>query len=209
MAGVQRARFQTTYAAVADGYQEAAERWFGLGEDALAAKLGRFTKGKHVGKVRGWMVWCKCVEGGWAHGKGVVRPGIIHAMFCETYDDMIHKQQLPAAEFWAWSTRVDTCYGYNPAEARRLREISQLVDAATLHWPIVEHWTPEQEAALEKWVAMIVPDADHAKHANLREDVKRSLKQHCIDREMDAYEIEQTTRLSPNYVQRVAQPVAG
>lgn len=196
MSGVQYCKWERKNATVADGYLGTVEKWFGLDEAGLAAKFGRFVRGKRKDAPRGFLVWIKCIEGGWSHKLGgVVRPGIIYAQLLATYEEMCRVFTLQTDEFCVGAVRVDTCYGFDPVAARHARELLELVYNATANWPICAAWTAEQDVALDKWVALVVPDDHHAKYPWLREQVKGHLKHHAIQREMDAYEIEQLTRL--------------
>lgn len=99
---------------LADGADLAA-RWFGMDEAQIAEQCGRFTRGKNKGKVRGWIVWTKAEIGGWCFPLGcVVRPGMMFAAFCKTYDDAYRVMNLPTAEFQACAKRVDRAYGHDP-----------------------------------------------------------------------------------------------
>lgn len=132
MAGVQQCRFDynSSYA-----YQmlDGVNRWFGFTEDDLAAKCGRFVRGKHKGKVRGWIVWRKCIEGGWNFKlNGVVKPGMMFARFCLTYDESCEMMNAPTDEFFMGAVRVDTAYGHDPVKARADRAAAEVAAAAKL-----------------------------------------------------------------------------
>lgn len=54
---------------------------FGLTEPELEAIVGRYTKGKWKGELKGKITWTKCVRGGWYKHNGaggVMRPGALH-----------------------------------------------------------------------------------------------------------------------------------
>lgn len=45
--------------------------------DEILAKIGRYTRGKRVGKLRGTLEWYKVTAGGWDYsGGGIIYPGI-------------------------------------------------------------------------------------------------------------------------------------
>jgi hypothetical protein len=56
--------------------RELAQAWFGFDNDILAALVGRYSRGKNKGKLRGEVTWKRCVRGGW-NGQGVTLPGAI------------------------------------------------------------------------------------------------------------------------------------
>lgn len=64
--------------------QQLAQLWFGLDNDMLASLVGRISRGKRKGQLRGQILWSKCTRGGWQHseygdGGHVVFPGLIRA----------------------------------------------------------------------------------------------------------------------------------
>lgn len=98
---------------------ELASRWFGFSEQDIEAKVGRFVRGKRQGKLRGWIVYMKCREGGWVYSlQTVVRPGMIFATFVEKYDDLSTISGSPLERIFQRFTRVDTCYGHEPGRTR-------------------------------------------------------------------------------------------
>lgn len=122
MSGVQTCKWEPTKVDACATNPGLAARWFGMDEAAIEAAAGRFKKGKNAGKLRGWIVYRKCREGGWCFPVGgVIRPGITYAIFCSTYDGQCETFNLPTERFIAAATRVDTCYGYDPAQARAER----------------------------------------------------------------------------------------
>ncbi len=96
-----------------------ASRWFGMTEADIERQCGRFTKGKHKGELRGWIVYHKVREGGWSFASGgVFKPGLIFAQFAKTYDESSELFNLPTDKFVHGATRVDTCYGHCPVKSR-------------------------------------------------------------------------------------------
>jgi len=45
--------------------QSYAKKVFGLDDAGLEALVGRYTRGKHKGELRGWIGWFKTTKGGW------------------------------------------------------------------------------------------------------------------------------------------------
>jgi hypothetical protein len=112
---VQYAKFSRRSDACSTDEGALAARWFGLSAADLEAQAGRFTKGKNKGKLRGWVVFVKCTEGGWVRGlQGVVKPGMIFARFAKTYDEQADLVNLPLERFFAGARRVDSAYGHTP-----------------------------------------------------------------------------------------------
>lgn len=50
----------------------------GFSNDIIEAIVGRYSKGKRKGQLRGTVTWKKTVEGGWVRGQGVRYPGLQH-----------------------------------------------------------------------------------------------------------------------------------
>lgn len=99
-----------------------AEKWFDLDAAAIEKSAGRYTRGKHKGDLRGYIVWREVVEGGWLSGIGVCRPGMVFAMFCPSWDAREAADRMSDGDFYRASNRVDTRYGYDrKAEAERRR----------------------------------------------------------------------------------------
>lgn len=103
---------------------EVALRWFGMTESDIERDCGRFLKGKNKGKLRGWIIYQKIEVGGWNYAmRCVFKPGMIFAHFCKTYDDIsavLYPKQR-GCTFFHGATRVDTCYGFDPARAREAK----------------------------------------------------------------------------------------
>lgn len=121
MSGVQKCEWELVKVDDCATNPGLASRWFGMDEAAIEAAAGRFKKGRNAGKLRGWVVYRKVRIGGWCYGiGGVLRPGMIFAHFCPTWDEMQDTAYGPHSieEFLAGATRVDTCYGHDPAQAR-------------------------------------------------------------------------------------------
>lgn len=119
---VQKCRFETRVVAMSDrDGLEIAARWFDLTPEQVEAQCGRFARGQHKGNLRGWIVYRKCVEGGWSYGvHGVIRPAMIFAAFCSTFDEMEIARSSTFGEFCPMAQRVDSAYGYDrKADAAR------------------------------------------------------------------------------------------
>jgi hypothetical protein len=123
---VQTCKWEMKTAAMSQGASIAA-KWFGMSESDIEAACERFTKGKNKGALRGWIVYRKCTEGGWSFPlHSVVRPGMIFARFCKSYDESCEAVNLPTDRFIPSATRVDSAYGYSPEQAR-----AQIAQAAS------------------------------------------------------------------------------
>jgi hypothetical protein len=131
MAGVQKCSWKREEAGVAQPFAlQLAAKWFGMSEADVEAAAGRFTRGKNKGKLRGWIVWQKCTEGGWCYPlHSVIKPGMMFAHFVKTWDEMANLMGLATDRFMAGAVRVDTSYGYSP-EAERARIAEQALIAA-------------------------------------------------------------------------------
>jgi len=57
--------------------RELAQLWFGLDNYMIESLVGRYTRGKRKGQLRGSIRWQKATRGGWSRGKGVVLPGTV------------------------------------------------------------------------------------------------------------------------------------
>ena len=63
---VNYAEFQQGYAYLSEDFgRDLAMRKFNLTEEQLEQIVGRYVKGKRKGKLKGKLVWTKCVKGGW------------------------------------------------------------------------------------------------------------------------------------------------
>lgn len=99
---------------------ELAQRWLGLTPEQIEARVGRFTRGKRKGKLRGWIVFRSCIQGGWCFPlHAVIRPGMIFATFVEKYDEIGEVISLDTAKFMARAVRVDSQYGHVPKGLRK------------------------------------------------------------------------------------------
>lgn len=78
-----------------------AKKWFDLDEAGLEAIVGRYSRGKRKGQLKGQIVWEKTVVGGWStrHG-GVTRPGDIHSRnICDAWTgEVLHRYTPPLTE---------------------------------------------------------------------------------------------------------------
>jgi hypothetical protein len=76
----QRARYELKQASLANDFgRDYALRTFNLTLDQIESLVGRYTKGKRKGELRGAIVWGVVTVGGWVrepHGGFVVRPGL-------------------------------------------------------------------------------------------------------------------------------------
>lgn len=117
MSGVQKCEWEPTK--MINATPDVAGRWFGLDAAAIEAQCGRFAKGKRKGELRGWIVYRKCRVGGWCFPLNcVIRPGLMFAHFCRTYDEACETANYPTDRFFP-ATRVDTYYGHTPEAARQ------------------------------------------------------------------------------------------
>ena len=58
--------FVDRYAYLSEDFgRDLAMRKFGLCENQLEQIVGRYIKGKRKGKLKGKIVWTKCIKGGW------------------------------------------------------------------------------------------------------------------------------------------------
>src|SRR4051812_4765351 len=72
---VQRATIETKSAWIGQDFgRDLAIRWFG---EEIVASLPVYSRGKSKGKCKVYLVWDKCIVGGWDNGAGVVRPNAI------------------------------------------------------------------------------------------------------------------------------------
>jgi len=112
---VQKCRFETRVVAMSDrDGLDLAARWFDLTPEQVEAQCGKVSRGQHKGQLRGWIVYRRCTEGGWAYGiGGVIRPDMIFAAFCPTFDEMGETRGCTFGEFYSRAMRVDTAYGYD------------------------------------------------------------------------------------------------
>lgn len=63
---VNYAVFMDNYAYLSEDFgRDLALKKFDLCEEQLEKIVGRYTRGKRKGKLRGKIVWTKCVKGGW------------------------------------------------------------------------------------------------------------------------------------------------
>ncbi len=137
-----------------------AEKWFGYSESDVEKIAGRFTKGRNVGQVRGWLVWVTCKRGGWHYGLGgVIKPGMVFAHFCRTWDEVSRCLNCPDVEYFQGVKRVDTTGGYDwRVEAQRVkdemeaRETERAKAAETTMEKVMEEaLTPESLAKIPSW----------------------------------------------------------
>jgi hypothetical protein len=70
-----RHEFRTIYLYTEYG-RHLAQSLFGLNNDMLEAFVGRYSRGKHVGALRGFIQAKIIVHGGWIRGRGVTPRGI-------------------------------------------------------------------------------------------------------------------------------------
>jgi len=71
--------------------------------DLAEEKLGRFTRGKRKGKIRGSIEWLKCERGGWKTGVGVCRPGVIAFRLCSPSGEVVHGQFKKGTHAEGWT----------------------------------------------------------------------------------------------------------
>lgn len=57
-------RFERTIAMADPKGVEIAARWFGTSEEKIEQLCGRYVRGSHKGKLRGWIVYRTVIEGG-------------------------------------------------------------------------------------------------------------------------------------------------
>ena len=70
-----RAKIVKRYAYLSEEFgQSYAGRIFGMDLEELEAIVGRYSKGKRKGQLKGKLEWFSCVSGGWLHGAGVIYP---------------------------------------------------------------------------------------------------------------------------------------
>lgn len=75
MSGVNYCQTEFKTASLATDFGRGlAQLWFGLNNDILESLVGRYSRGKRKGQLRGEITWKKCVRGGW-NGEGVTLPG--------------------------------------------------------------------------------------------------------------------------------------
>lgn len=66
-----RARFENRSCYLSNDFGAAlACRKLNISEDELEEIVGRYSRGKRKGKLRGLLVWRKCVSGGWVRTGG-------------------------------------------------------------------------------------------------------------------------------------------
>lgn len=173
--------------------QGLATRWFGLSEQAIEARAGRFVRGKNKGKLRGWVVWLKCREGGWVYSlQTVIRPGMIFAAFVDKYENLSDYGSISLDRLFQKLSRVDTAYGHKPGDTRpgMTREPVPVVPQAPSPDAGESLWTPEQtrttaESVIQtqgsenamKWIDGVMAGVqqgtrDHATFLALREAIQ-------------------------------------
>lgn len=76
--GVQTCDLRMRRAALSGAFGlDLAMRWFGMTESQAAETYGRYRSGPRRGLIRGYVVWCEVIEGGWSYAlQTVLRPGM-------------------------------------------------------------------------------------------------------------------------------------
>lgn len=95
---VKTTRSNATYADIAENYAylntefglNLAIKRLGLNAEQIENIVGRYKKGKYTGQLKGKLVWCKVIAGGWKKEfKCVIPPNVTYAYRIESYEGKI------------------------------------------------------------------------------------------------------------------------
>ena len=87
-------------------------RVFNMNPESIEKTVGRYTRGKRKGQLRGSLNWFKCSSGGWLRGGdgymgayGVVKPNERAGHYIDNYDGDVLIGQRHDTAYTAWADK--------------------------------------------------------------------------------------------------------
>lgn len=79
-----------------------AQFYFGLDNDILQALVGRYSRGKRKGLLRGFVQYDICTHGGWVTGRGIRGRGIFRVALCVADGWDGRHREVTSSELLTW-----------------------------------------------------------------------------------------------------------